>query len=371
MISRTNKTNFLAAHYDWLVVAFGVLALAGAVVFYLQGWGDDVEAVEASERARVRQMKPKEIGVKEVEMLPYQTALRQAEKPLLLIVPDITKTSFLASERRVLCKNPECRKGIPDDPSATECPFCHVAKEKPKPVVLDADGDGLPDEWEREHGLNPSDKADADGDLDQDGFTNREEYLAKTDPANAKDHPDYLDSLTLALPLKETRLPFLFRQASKVPAGWRCEFFAPGRKDSYGRRGATLTALVGEKIADTDFKVKAFEKKEIKQKIAGTNGLTKSVDVSEVTLERISDGKTLTVALQQGKGAKLAPIDIQATLNFSRGPVKNFVVIPGSEIALFGDKYKVADIKTEGKKVSVILKHLITDKIRVIQALEQ
>ena len=41
----------------------------------------------------------------------------------------------------------------------------------------DADGDGLPDEWEREHGLNPADAADGARDGDGNGYTNLEEYL--------------------------------------------------------------------------------------------------------------------------------------------------------------------------------------------------
>ncbi|HEV8396822.1 MAG TPA: hypothetical protein VGQ37_21220 [Vicinamibacterales bacterium] len=41
----------------------------------------------------------------------------------------------------------------------------------------DADGDGLPDDWEREHGLNPADAADGARDRDGDGYTNLEEYL--------------------------------------------------------------------------------------------------------------------------------------------------------------------------------------------------
>ncbi len=48
----------------------------------------------------------------------------------------------------------------------------------------DLDADGLPDAWERVHGLDPS-RADEGEDLDGDGFTNRDEYLAGTDPRNA------------------------------------------------------------------------------------------------------------------------------------------------------------------------------------------
>jgi hypothetical protein len=49
----------------------------------------------------------------------------------------------------------------------------------------DTDGDGAPDWWERAHGLNFTNATDAVTDDDGDGFTNLQEYLAGTDPANA------------------------------------------------------------------------------------------------------------------------------------------------------------------------------------------
>ncbi|MFO7991125.1 MAG: NosD domain-containing protein [Thermoplasmata archaeon] len=48
----------------------------------------------------------------------------------------------------------------------------------------DDDGDGMPDEWEIEHDLNPKDLSDAELDNDGDGLTNLEEYNAGTDPNN-------------------------------------------------------------------------------------------------------------------------------------------------------------------------------------------
>ncbi|WP_158289567.1 fibronectin type III domain-containing protein [Paenibacillus flagellatus] len=44
-------------------------------------------------------------------------------------------------------------------------------------VPADTDGDGMPDVWEREHGLNPNDPLDGKADFTGDGYTNLEKYL--------------------------------------------------------------------------------------------------------------------------------------------------------------------------------------------------
>jgi hypothetical protein len=50
----------------------------------------------------------------------------------------------------------------------------------------DTDGDGLPDEWETAHGLNPNDASDAVKDLNGDGYTNIEDFINGLDPRAPK-----------------------------------------------------------------------------------------------------------------------------------------------------------------------------------------
>jgi hypothetical protein len=49
-------------------------------------------------------------------------------------------------------------------------------------VPRDADRDGMPDQWERRHGLSSSNPEDRNADHDLDGYTNLEEYLNGTLP---------------------------------------------------------------------------------------------------------------------------------------------------------------------------------------------
>jgi hypothetical protein len=60
---------------------------------------------------------------------------------------------------------------------------------------LDADGDGLPNQWEQDYHLDPLQPSDATNDNDHDGMTNAQEYQAGTNPTNANSR------LQLAIPV--------------------------------------------------------------------------------------------------------------------------------------------------------------------------
>jgi hypothetical protein len=71
---------------------------------------------------------------------------------------------------------------VTDGVNTTEQPFTITV------YVPDTDGDGMPDTWEEQNGLDPN-SPDATEDADGDGHTNIEEYQMDTDPQDPNDPP--------------------------------------------------------------------------------------------------------------------------------------------------------------------------------------
>ena len=63
-------------------------------------------------------------------------------------------------------------------------------------VLLDSDGDGIPDAWEIAKGLNAGNPNDAMLDADGDGRANLDEYLAGTEPFDPKSRLQF-DALSI------------------------------------------------------------------------------------------------------------------------------------------------------------------------------
>lgn len=370
MISRGNS-NFIKDHYDWLVAAVGVLALAGAAVFFVLSLGADADAAAAEAVRSVERKRPAENGVEKPDLTAGAAILRQSRSPMLVAEIDGRRESFLASERRV-----KCRCGNVMVPGFMNCPACNLSL-----IIVNKEDETAKkvERWEAKFGVK-CDDADKDGD----GFTNKEEFEAGFDPTDAKDHPDYLESLKLTLPLKETYVPFVLTKATQIPTGWRCEFFDPKRKDDYGRLGRTFTATVGEEIKipvtsakgvtkdeSTGYVLKGYEKKEELRAITAGSTMKKAVDVSVATVTRKSDGKVVALSVQPAKkGVRLTPVDVQATLVYERGGSKTYEVVTGDEIDLSGSKYAVIGVKSVGKGAELTLEAKVGGKRHVLKALE-
>lgn len=362
-----SKQNFLQAHWDWLVAVVGVLALVAAGGLYMLTMGDTLDA--SSYRSSLEAKTPANEGVEAADLTVFQKALRGAKKPAQIPSVDAKKASFLASERRVLCRqgDPDSKKkacGRPIPSECPECPFCG-AKQVVVKVEVDTDHDGMPNDWEKKYGLNPNDPSDAAKDADADGFTNLEEYTAGTDPKDKMSHPDYLDYVSVAGGLKQTTLPFYFNNATPIPGGHRFTFQRLGMKGF----DAKVSAKMNEEIVSSDrkswksgWKITKYEQKTEQRQIAGSK-LKRPVDVSTVDIERITDGKKMTIRV----GERNVSIESQAELQYTRGEGKKVVVAAGTEFDLNGMKYRVVKLGGNENSGEVTILDLQTKKEKTVR----
>ncbi|HET7625951.1 MAG TPA: hypothetical protein VFM25_11880, partial [Verrucomicrobiae bacterium] len=88
-----------------------------------------------------------------------------------------TRGATYRSKGRIVPNSPGIIDAPTDDKSAEGSPNFPWPEYKTYNVPTDADHDGMPDDWETKAGLNPQDSADANGDLNHDGYSNLEKYL--------------------------------------------------------------------------------------------------------------------------------------------------------------------------------------------------
>lgn len=174
------RSNWFLQNYEKIILIFVLTGLLGSALFLiLEISATKQELTEA--RWEKPQLPPKMVAP--VDLATSEQALAAIHKP---IQAGSHSNRLMVSELRVSCI--ECQKPIPF--SATVCPFCQAKQpEQQKPDEVDNDGDGIPDEFERAHGLNPQDHDDAYRDMDSDGFSNLEEFQSKTDINNAAEYP--------------------------------------------------------------------------------------------------------------------------------------------------------------------------------------
>ena len=376
------KQSFLAAHWDWLVALGGFAALAAAGVYLVSGLSVSADQAADDFEAELNAVKPAHEGVPAADLSVLARASDTAKKPPALVSVDPKAASFLASESRVFCQkgDPELKGtacGRPIPVMNEKCPFCGM-KQKVVKVEADTDHDCLPNDWEKQYGLNPNDASDAAKDADGDGFTNLEEFTAKTDPRDKLSHPDYMDYLALAGAVQDTRLDFYFKEAMKLPSGYRFRFQRLSRKDR--NSSATYTALMDGEIATDEvneklreksgWKVVGYEQKEEKMKIAGSQ-LTKNVDSSTVEIQRLSDGRKVKLVIvpnvKQFRNRVETDLESRIDIAWNRGDGLKFTVSEGTEFSIKERKYRVTKLKKTENGAEVTVQDLASKTEKILR----
>ncbi|HMB89847.1 MAG TPA: chitobiase/beta-hexosaminidase C-terminal domain-containing protein, partial [Rhodothermales bacterium] len=130
------------------------------------------------------------------EDLPHEAAQAQVRMPTPFAVPSVSTDAPERAYQQVLSKAGAARptRDVVDERvialiEAGEGRIIDSQTEvggwpplKPAAPPRDDDRDGMSDAWETQYGLDPTDGSDQAGDLDDDGYTNLEEFLNDTDP---------------------------------------------------------------------------------------------------------------------------------------------------------------------------------------------
>lgn len=350
-MASANIKSGLAGIYDKLILLAGVVFL-GVAAYIFYGAKSSAADEDAEFGQRMRALKPANPAAPDIseKVAVYDRPVANIANPPLIPNDPDRKTGFFVPEARVFCINERCR--YPIGIHWEKCPACgteQIVKREEDPTA-DSDGDGMPDVWERKHGLNPHDAADADLDTDGDSFSNLQEYRDGTDPLDPKSHTE-LAMLMHVADIKSTMLPLMFKGASRMPNGkFNCSFnyLHPQRREIM-----TLYVKEGEQIAnpalkvDSGYKLDSMEVKEEEYHDPVTN----SRRTREVRTAIISNAAGKVFRLETDKRVNDDDFIITIAQDFKGG---QDVVLKGDEVfEVDGRKYRVVKVDKDRMKVVI------------------
>jgi len=266
-----------------------------------------------------------------VDTIALQEAIESLAGPFQL---EYGSNRMLVAETRVACV--KCGRPIPYD--ADVCTFKSCGAPQPTAKIAsgkkDTDRDRMPDEWEKQHGLN-SMTDDAQKDADGDQFTNLEEYRHQTSPKDPADYPAPVSKLRWSR-IGRMPLPFSF-QSIQHPARDQVLYVLKDKKtrqDYYVKIGDTVK---GFEIIGCEKKTKEVHKKGVSTPF-----------IEDVSILKLRKGDKV-IALTLGQDASQG--DMAAELIFLIDNLKYIVKI-NDVITLKNIPYKVVDIQKDAVVVS-------------------
>ena len=340
-MAKIGTQSVVVEQYD-KVLAVVVLMCLLLSLLWLTSSRERRQQEETAYQAALNALTPKPLEGTGFDMSVYSNALQQLVQPkqIALDAPDL---GLFVPERRVWCV--KCARPIPY--AAETCPFCTEEQPKLAAPVPDTDGDGMFDIWERQYGFDPFDPNDADGDADGDGFTNRDEFLAKTDPRDALSHPP-IDVLLRVKEVTEKRIELALRGKSGMPDGRvQCQFTQQGRS-FFIREGEAIS----NDFFNTGFVLVTFTENYAKRPHPTLGEVT--VETSFATIKRLADGQMFRLQMNEEAFSEtvaelVLPVDDST-----------YAVVAGGAFTLRDERYNV--ISVDSKTQTVVIESASTRK---------
>ena len=324
------KHDWIRDHYDKVLLLIALVALLFSSAMLVQQIQSDRENIAFSLQRVSWKGSPEALR----DTLPFDAILSQAREAAAASLNVAPRTTV--SELRVACV--KCGRPIPY--VATECPFCLAVQPEIVDIdTLDTDEDGLPDKVELAWGLDPQDPSDAIQDLDSDGFSNYEEYRAKTSPKDETSLPDPVVKLRVAV---IRPVPFYLRFVSTSTFGDGTIRF----QLNIQTRERTFFAKIGDIIQG--YKVESYDPE-------GKGGKP------TLTMIRKSDKRSVVLIKGQPVTEEELSILFVSLLDRSKLPIQRL-----KDVFILRDvEYKVVDIRRE----SVIIQNVKTAEKVVVPLL--
>lgn len=226
------------------------------------------------------------------------------------------------------------------EPATTPLPLADRPAVDPAAMPAGGDIDFAEYEaWFKKHNLDLNDPAMLDADPDGDGHSNRDEFLASTDPHDAASFPGLHPTLRMT-EYAESTVPVVLEEVSRGQAKIRHS------------SGTEQTVKVGDTIKGTAYKVVRFAAVEDTDKQGAT------LDISRLVLEDADSGARVTLV----KDLPARSAESYALLDAGGEKLK---VRQGEEFSLPGEpdrKYQVLDIRP----AQVVVKEVGADAVWTI-----
>lgn len=318
--------SFFLKNYDRLIAAVVLVALLAALVFLAVQAKIQKMAQHDFDR-KLAGLTPKFESAEPADKTVFQNALRAIENPLQ--VEEWRQVLLLTPELRVRCV--ACERPILY--VATNCTFkaCGVEQPPDKTNVVDANGNAIPDEWEKKYNLFAMNPEEIAVDHDNDGFSSKEEFDWNTDPRDPASHPPYLAKVRVAS-IKPMPFQMIFKGVNR--AGGKLIFQINLRAN-----GRTFYKSLGEDAEG--FKLEKYDEKASEgptltlerngKQIPLIKGQQVPRDDYEVKLVSLLDGSFLTVKPDvdfEFKGAqyRVKKVDMQGSRVLINDPLRNVEV---------------------------------------------